>query len=92
MHGELAEVGYTICDSTVANLLKQHGIEPSPVRKRTGSWATILKSHWSVLAAIDFTTVEVWTARGLRSLYRQAFKCQADRASKWLNTVLSATF
>jgi len=49
----------------VGNILKKHGIEPAPERKRTTSWATFLKSHWDQLAAIDFTTVEVWTTSGL---------------------------
>ena len=33
-------------------------------RKRT-TWREFLKSHWGVLAAADFFTVEVWTATGL---------------------------
>ena len=69
IQGELAKVGYHICDSTVGNILKAHGIEPAPQRKRTGSWATFLKAHWDVMAAIDFTTVEVWTKSGLATLY-----------------------
>ena len=36
IQGELARVGYRICDSTVANILKSHGIEPAPIRQRTG--------------------------------------------------------
>jgi hypothetical protein len=56
-------VGYHISDTTVGNILKQHGIEPAPTRQRTGSWETFLKSHWDVMAAIDFTTVEVWTKK-----------------------------
>ena len=67
--GELAKVGYRISDATAANILKAHGIEPAPIRKRTGSWATFLKSHWDVMAAIDFTTVEVWTKSGLVTFY-----------------------
>jgi putative transposase len=59
IQGELAKVGYQICDTTVSNILKTHGIEPAPTRKRTGSWETFLKAHWDVIAAIDFTTVEV---------------------------------
>ncbi|MDA7541474.1 helix-turn-helix domain-containing protein [bacterium] len=55
IQGELSKVGYQICDTTVSNILKAHGIEPAPDRKRSGSWATFLKSHWEVLAAIDFT-------------------------------------
>ena len=33
------------------------------------SWTTFIKSHWDVLAAIDFTTVEVWTTSGLVTYY-----------------------
>lgn len=42
---------------------------PAPDRKRTGSWRTFLKAHWDVLAAVDFTTVEVWTKGGLVTFY-----------------------
>ncbi|MCP4889030.1 MAG: hypothetical protein GY904_20765, partial [Planctomycetaceae bacterium] len=69
IQGELSKVGYQICDSTVANILRAHGIEPAPTRQRTGSWATFLKSHWDVMAAIDFTSVEVWTKNGLVTFY-----------------------
>lgn len=69
IQGALANVGYTISDRTVGNILKAHGIEPAPDRKRTGSWKTFLKAHWDVLAAVDFTTVEVWTKGGLVTFY-----------------------
>ncbi|MEO2175477.1 MAG: hypothetical protein ABGY96_15405, partial [bacterium] len=69
IQGELAKVGYQICDTTVSNILKSHGIEPAPTRKRTGSWETFLKAHWDVMAAIDFTTVAVWTRSGLATFY-----------------------
>ena len=55
--GALSNVGYHITDTTIGNILKAHGIEPAPDRKRTGSWATFMKSHWDVMASIDFTTV-----------------------------------
>ena len=67
--GALSNVGYNICDSTIGNILKAHGIEPAPDRKRTGFWETFLKAHWDVMAAIDFTTVEVWTKGGLTTFY-----------------------
>ena len=41
----------------------------APDRQRTGSWKTFLKAHWDVLAAIDFTTVEVWIKGGLVTFY-----------------------
>jgi putative transposase len=65
----LANVGYHISDTTVGNVLKAHGIEPAPDRQRQTTWKTFLKAHWDVLAAIDFTTVEVWTTKGLVTFY-----------------------
>ncbi len=58
--GALANVGYHISDTTVGNVVK-----PAPNRQRQTTWATFLKAHWDVLAEIDFTTMEVWTKRGL---------------------------
>ena len=69
IQGALANVGYHITDTTVGNILKSHGIEPAPNRKRTGSWSTFLKAHWDVMAAVDFTTVEIWTSSGLTTFY-----------------------
>jgi transposase InsO family protein len=69
IQGALANVGYHICDQTVGNVLREHGIEPVPDRKRQTTWTTFIKSHWEVLAAIDFTTIEVWTKRGLVTYY-----------------------
>ncbi len=57
IQGALANLGYKLSDQTVGNILKAHGIEPAP--KRHTTWATFLKAHWDVLAAIDFTTREV---------------------------------
>ena len=67
--GALANLGHQISDTTVGNILKDHGIEPAPDRKRQTTWKTFLQAHWEVLAAIDFTTVEVWTKNGLVTFY-----------------------
>jgi transposase InsO family protein len=69
IQGALANVGYSISDTTVGNVLKQHGVPPAPHRKRQTTWTTFIKSHWDVLGAIDFTTVEVWTKSGLVTFY-----------------------
>ena len=63
IQGALANLGHKISDSTVANILREHGIEPAPERTRQTTWHAFLKAHWDVLAAIDFTTIEVWTSR-----------------------------
>ena len=62
IQGSLANLGHDISDQTVGNILKAHGIEPAPERKRQTTWKTFLRAHWDVLGAIDFTTVEVWTS------------------------------
>jgi putative transposase len=91
----LANVGHIVSDQTVGNVLKRHGIEPAPTRKRTITWATFLKAHWDQLAAIDFTTVEVWTPAGLVTYYllfamRLATRqvcfvgCTANPAGPWM--------
>jgi putative transposase len=69
IQGALANLGYKISDQTVGNILKARGIEPAPDRKRKATWKTFLKSHWGCLAAMDFTTVEVWTPGGLVTYY-----------------------
>jgi putative transposase len=69
IQGALANLGHEISDTTVGNILKAHGIEPAPERKKKTTWATFIKSHWDVLAAVDFTTIEVWTTRGLVTFY-----------------------
>ena len=78
IQGALANVGYHISDTTIGNVLKQHGIEPAPDRNRQTTWKTFIKSHWEVLAAIDFTTIEVWTKGGLVTYYHP---CEAGNAS-----------
>ncbi len=72
IQGALANLGHELSDQSVGNILKEHGIEPAPQRKRHTSpstWTTFIKSHWEVLGAIDFTTIEVWTKNGLVTYY-----------------------
>ena len=67
--GALSNLGYEVSHQTVANLLKRHDIAPAPERGRTTSWRQFIRSHLEVLAAVDFFTVEVWTAGGLMTFY-----------------------
>ena len=63
----------------MANVLKRHGIEPSPERSKRTTWSTFLKAHWKVLAAGDFLTAEIWTTRGLVTHYLLFVISLADR-------------
>ena len=67
--GALANLGYAVSDQTVGNILKRHGIPPAPARKHTTTWKDFIRAHREVLAATDFFTTEVWTARGLVTYY-----------------------
>ena len=69
IQGALANLSHKISDQTVGNILREHGIEPAPERKRQTTWRTFIKAHWDVLASIDFTTIEVWTKGGLVTYY-----------------------
>jgi putative transposase len=67
--GALANLGYTISDQTVGNILKRHGIPPAPERKTTTTWKEFIRTHMEVLVATDFFTAEVWTLGGLVTYY-----------------------
>jgi transposase len=69
IEGALANLGHKISDTTVGNILREHGIEPASERKRQSTWKAFLKAHWDVLGATDFTTIEVWTKGGLVTIY-----------------------
>jgi hypothetical protein len=80
-------VGHEISDTSVANILKEQGIEPAPQRRRQSTWKTFLQAHWEVLAAVDFTTVEIWTKNGL--ITACAISCSAQAVSgTWLLDIL----
>src|SRR6266700_7294728 len=67
--GALANLGYTISDQTVGNILKRHGLPPAPERKRTTTWKEFIRTHMDILVATDFFTAEVWTLGGLVTYY-----------------------
>ena len=72
----------------MAKILKRNGIEPAPQRGKNSSWATFLKSHWEVLSAGDFLSVEVWTGKGLVTHYVLFVINLADR---WLHIAGTTT-
>jgi len=57
---------------TIANVLNAAEMDPSPERRQGMTWKEFLKTHWDVLAAADFFTVELWTRWGL-VLYHVVF-------------------
>jgi putative transposase len=54
-------LGFIVSRTTVRNILLAHGYDPEPNAKST--WKQFLKSHWHVLAACDFFSIELLTPR-----------------------------
>lgn len=77
--GALANLGYTVSNQTVGNILKRHGIPPAPERKTTTTWKEFIRTHMDVLVATDFFTAEVWTTAGLVTYYVLFFIHLASR-------------
>src|SRR5438105_4919419 len=65
IQGALANLGHILARTTIANILKRHGIEPAPERSRRTTRKDFLNRHWDQIIATDFFTVEVWTCGGL---------------------------
>ncbi len=65
LHGALNNLGLDIGRSTIQRILKEHGIEPAPLRGKTMPWKTFLRAHWGAIAAADFFSVEVLARGGL---------------------------
>ena len=65
IQGALANLGHECARSTIAAILRRHGIEPAPDRNRKTTWKELLRHHWELMVAADFFTTEVWTSKGL---------------------------
>ena len=65
IQGALANLGHRVGQSTVRRILREHGIDPAPERRKHLPWKTFLRAHWGAIAAADFFTVEIWTRTGL---------------------------
>jgi transposase InsO family protein len=61
--GALTNLGHQVGRSTVARIVKAHGLPPAPTRPM--SWHTFLRAHWGAVAGADFFATEVWTWHGL---------------------------
>lgn len=59
IQGALANLGRHVDRGTIANVLREHGIDPAPERGKRTPWSTFLKAHWDSIAATDIFTVEV---------------------------------
>src|SRR6516165_6992311 len=68
IQGALANLGHEVARGTIADILKEHGLEPAPERERKTTWREFLSRHRDVIVAADFFTIEAWTRQGLTRL------------------------
>ncbi|HYR86964.1 MAG TPA: integrase core domain-containing protein [Terriglobia bacterium] len=66
IQGALSNLGHNLARTTIANILKRHGVEPAPERNRKTTWKEFLRRHWAQIVATDFFAIEVWTCTGLK--------------------------
>ena len=67
IQGAIANLGHVLARTTIANILKRHGIEPAPERNRKTTWKEFLGRHWDQLVASDFFTVGLDLLRSARA-------------------------
>lgn len=80
IQGALANLGHKVGRGTIANILRENGIEPAPERGKHTRWSTFLKAHWECMTATDFLTIEVCTLKGLVTYYILFFIDIASRS------------
>ena len=66
IQGAMSNLGHQLARSTIADILRRHGIDAAPERSRKTTWKEFLAQHGELIVAADFFTVEVWTAKGLK--------------------------
>jgi hypothetical protein len=65
IQGALANLGHEVARGTIANILREQGLEPAPQRERKTTWRESLSRHREMMVAADFFTLEAWTRQGL---------------------------
>ncbi|MGO8869957.1 MAG: integrase core domain-containing protein, partial [Acidimicrobiales bacterium] len=68
IHGELSTMGIPLAPSSVWDILRRHGLDPSP-RRRGPTWGEFLRSQATTMLACDFFTVDTVLLRRLYVLF-----------------------
>jgi putative transposase len=56
---QIEYLGFKISKTSVKNILIENGYDPEPDLTVRSTWHEFLKSHWDVMAACDFFTIEL---------------------------------
>jgi putative transposase len=82
IQGELIKLGIRLAASTIARILKDHGIRPAP-RRAGPTWRAFLGAQASHIVATDFFTVDTLTLKRLYVL----FFIELGRRRVWITGV-----
>jgi hypothetical protein len=67
IQGAMKNLGHRVGRSTIARILKAHGIPPS--RQRPMTWRTFVRAHWPAPRAADSFMSEVWRFQRFVTFY-----------------------
>jgi len=101
--GALNNLGYSISDQTVGNILKRYGLPPAPERKKTTPWREFIRIHIDMLMATDLFTSKARSWCGLLISSLLCFlhiRCDNRRGAdmmlhahmRWMRSFLSWSF
>jgi hypothetical protein len=62
---QIEYLGFKISKTSVKNILIENGYDPEPDLTMRSTWHEFIRSHWDVLAACDFFTIELLVGRKL---------------------------
>jgi len=62
---QIVYLGHKISKSSVKNILIENGYDPEPDLTVRSTWHEFIKSHWDVLTACDFFTIELLVSHKL---------------------------
>jgi putative transposase len=68
IQGEMQKLGFKISKSSIANILRRNDLPRSPERKGL-TWQEFLSRHAEVFLCTDFFKKEVWTFKGLKTVF-----------------------
>ena len=66
--GELAGLGVTVSSSSIRNVLRRHGLDPTP-RRRATTWRQFMRQQAAYIIACDFFTVDTVFLRRIYVLF-----------------------
>jgi transposase InsO family protein len=90
IRGALKNLWHRVGRSTIARILKAHGLPPVP--ERPTLWQTFLQAHWGAIGVADFFTTDVWMWRGLVTYYPEfVIDLASRRVQKWARRSVPTT-